>query len=349
MAAFESYCSRPNIKHGLDGPTAERWKPVVTEFIAFVGHRDLARVTPQDAVKWRNHKLAQGIVPKAVRDVWLAALRSICSHMISELKLETNPFAGVRVDGVKAWKEDDERGFDEQQVLTILSATIATPSHLISAEMRAARRWVPWICAYTGARISEITSLWPADIVEIAGHKCFVIKEGLAKSKVMRRVPVHKHLEEQGFLKYVEQRRNLGKPLFYEPMRARGGRKSNPQWAKVGERIGEWIRVSLRVTDVQPNHGWRHLFRELSRGTKMKEELVNYMVGHESKSGTGSRYGKRKVPVLAAQMAMFPRFKVPALDAPPAPHKRIRRTRAQIAADNAAKETRKAARTTRAA
>jgi hypothetical protein len=73
---------------------------------------------------------------------------------------------------------------------------------------------------------------------------------------------------------------------------------------------------SLKVTDVQPNHGWRHLWREIVRGTRMQPELCDYMCGHESKSGTGARYGKRKVPVLARQMALFPRFKVPALNKP---------------------------------
>jgi len=98
----------------------------------------------------------------------------------------------------------------------------------------------------------------------------------------------------------------------------------------------------LKVTDVQPNHGWRHLWREIVRGTKMKPELCDYMCGHESKSGTGARYGKRKVPVLAKEMSLFPRFKVPALNRPPAPHKRTRRTPAQIAADVAAKAARQA-------
>ena len=75
----------------------------------------------------------------------------------------------------------------------------------------------------------------------------------------------------------------------------------------------------------------------------MKPELVDYMVGHESKSGTGARYGKRKVVVLAQQMKLFPRFKVPALNKPPAPHKRVRRTKEQIAADEAAREARREA------
>jgi hypothetical protein len=66
--------------------------------------------------------------------------------------------------------------------------------------------------------------------------------------------------------------------------------------------------------------------------------------GRQSKSGTGARYGKRNVPVLAKEMSLFPRFKVPALNRPPAPHKRSRRTRVQIAADETAKIARRAAR-----
>ncbi|MCK1600667.1 hypothetical protein IVB02_04310 [Bradyrhizobium sp. 166] len=165
--------------------------------------------------------------------------------MLNALRLEINPFAGIKVEGVKAWKEDDERGFDPEQALTILSATVATPSHLISREMKAARRWVPWICAYTGARVNEITSLLPSDVRQIMGHWCFVLRPEVTKGKRLRRVPVHKHLLEQKFIDYVEQRRKAGKPLFYEPSRARGGKGANPQWHKVSERLGEWVRESL--------------------------------------------------------------------------------------------------------
>ena len=341
--AFELYCNQPQIKGGLEGPTAKRWRPVIDRFVNWIGHRDLARVTPHDAVRWRDYMLSQKIAPKAVRDVWLAAPRSVATHMLNALRLETNPFAGIKVEGVKAWKEDDERGFDPDQALAILSGTVATPSHLISAEMKAARRWVPWICAYSGARVNEITSLLPSDIQQIMGHWCFVLRPEITKGKRLRRVPIHKHLIEQGFLKSVEHRRRIGKPLFYEPARARGGKGANPQWQKVGERLGEWVHDSLKVDDVQPNHGWRHLWREIVRGTRMKPELCDYMCGHEGKSGTSARYGKRKVPVLAKEMALFPRFKVPALNRSPTPHQRLRRTRAQIIADEAIKAARQAA------
>jgi integrase len=256
VEAFELYCNRPRIKGGLEGPTAKRWRPVIDRFVNWIGHRDLTRVTPHDAVRWRDYMLSQNIAPKGVRDVWLAAPRSVATHMLNALRLEINPFAGIKVEGVKPWKEDDERGFDPDQALTILSATVATPSHLISKEMKAARRWVPWICAYSGARVNEITSLLPSDVQPVLGHGCLVLRPEMTKSKRLRRVPIHKHLIEQGFLKYVEERRRMGKPLFYEPARSRGGKAANPQWQKVGERLAEWVTKSLKVTGVQPNHGW---------------------------------------------------------------------------------------------
>jgi integrase len=276
--------------------------------------------------------------------VWLAAPKAVAGHMFNALRLEANPFAGIKVEGVKAWKEEVETGFSPKQALTILTATLATPSHLVSTEMKMARRWVPWICAYTGARVNEITSLLPSDVQLELKHWCFVLRPEITKAKRIRRVPVHKHLVEQGFLKYVEERRRIGKPLFYEPARARGGKGANPQWHKVAERLGEWVHKSLKIVDVQPNHGWRHLWRELVRGTKMNPELCDYMCGHEGKSRTSGTYGKRQVPDLAKQMAMFPTFKVPALNRPALPHKRIRRTSAQNAADATAKLDRQARR-----
>jgi hypothetical protein len=36
-------------------------------------------------------------------------------------------------------------GYSFEEAKKILTATLAEPSHLISVEMRAARRWLPWL------------------------------------------------------------------------------------------------------------------------------------------------------------------------------------------------------------
>lgn len=75
----------------------------------------------------------------------------------------------------------------------------------------------------------------------------------------------------------------------------------------------------------------------------MRPELCDYMCGHESKSGTGARYGKRKVPVLAKEMQLFPRFRVPALTGPSAPYVRKRCKKPQTPIDGATKIVRQRA------
>jgi hypothetical protein len=58
------------------------------------------------------------------------------------------------------------------------------------------------------------------------------------QAKRLRRVPIHKHLIDQGFLQYVEQRRKIGKPLSTNPPALAAerapilsGRKSPSGWA----------------------------------------------------------------------------------------------------------------------
>lgn len=129
----------------------------------------------------------------------------------------------------------------------------------------------------------------------------------------------------------------MGLPLFYNPARARGGKNANPQWQKVAERLVDWVRDSLHIVGVAPNHGWRHLFKAVARHIEMDREVEGFIAGHGTGS-VGERYGPRWPKTLAKAVNMYPRFRIAALKEVPPPHKRIRRTRAQIVADAATKE-----------
>ena len=60
--------------------------------------------------------------------------------------------------------------------------------------------------------------------------------------------------------------------------------------------ISVTVFSTLEIYDEQPNHGWRHLWREIARGTKMKPELCDYMCGHEGKSGTSADMANNRCP-----------------------------------------------------
>jgi hypothetical protein len=351
VKAFEEYVSKGGLKGGKDGPTAKRWRPKVSDFCKWIGHRDLTRMTTNDGYRWADHLIDLGYDRGSVRLVWIAALSATAGFMVERRRLAQNPFRGIVIrDAVDENAEavpPRQKGFTQDEAKKILSATLATPSIMISPEKRAARRWLPWLCCYSGARVNELTSLLPGDVTKdpVSGIWCVVIKPSLEKTSQWRTVPLHSHVVDQGFLDYVEERRKLGKPLFYDPARGRGGKVANPQYKKTAERIADWVH-GLGIYGVQPNHGWRHLFKSVARHVKMDREVEGFITGHRPKdSNAGHDYGDRWIATMSAEIEKYPRFDIPALTAPPAPHRVRRRTRAQIAAAQAKAAT-KAARKT---
>jgi len=364
-AAFEEYAAKGGIKGGARGRTAKRWRPKIKMFTDFLGHRDLARMTPDDAYRWVDHliedaeKNRKRLARSSIKNVWIASLSAVASFMVERRKLKTvNPFYGVRVRDetgaavIDAAGPPRKKGFTQDEAAAILTATLLTSSHLTSIETKAARRWLPWLCAYSGARVNELTSLYPSDITQdvVTGIWCMNIKPSMEKTAVWREVPIHSHVIEQGFLEFVDSRRKSGRPLFYDPARGKGGGPGNPQFAKVAERLAEWLHgKKLIPAGVLPNHGWRHTFKSMAKKLKMDPEVEGYITGHRPKdSGSGFDYGDRWVETMSSEIERYPRFDIPALHLPPAPYVKTRRTGEQIGADNAAKAARKIARAMRA-
>jgi integrase len=157
--------------------TIKRWEPILTKMAAFVGVADVRDLTEDDLIRWRDHLLqAGGLGPKTVRDVYIAAVSAVFRWGKGQGKLKANPAADIEVT-VPAKPQLRDKGFTEVEARTILSASLAPPGHLITPEHAAARRWVPWLCPYTGARVNEITQLRGRDVIEGAMVR---IKDGHA-------------------------------------------------------------------------------------------------------------------------------------------------------------------------
>lgn len=109
----------------------------------------------------------------------------------------------------------------------------------MTAENAAARKWVPWLCAYTGARVNENTQLRASDVKAIDGIPCIHItpEAGTVKTVKERTVPLHPHLEEMGFLVWARCKRGKT-PLFYSLARQRNPDRKNPTYTLVGNKLG---------------------------------------------------------------------------------------------------------------
>ena len=191
-------------------------------------------------------------------------------------------------------------GFAVLHTLRAASA-IETPKTIFQS----AQRWVPWLCAYSGARPGEITQLRGVDIQK-RGHvpvMALTPEAGTIKTGKPRTVPLHAHLIQQGFLDFVRAR---GKRfLFYDPPKRKGSSDpTNPKRSRsvsVRQRLAAWVR-KLGVTDkeLKPNHAWRHTFKQIADRANISERTSDYITGHAHRTG-GAKYGAPTVDDMGCQ------------------------------------------------
>ncbi|WP_116654901.1 DUF6538 domain-containing protein [Pelagibacterium sediminicola] len=176
-------------------------------------------------------------------------------------------------------------------------------AHVLRAARRetdSRTRWLPWLCAYTGARINELTPLERKDFFETEGYWFFKIRttdtRSVKNANAIRYVPVHSALQAEGFRAFVE-----GSPR---------GRLFGPN---ADSYVGRWFRhengAGITREGVSPNHGWRHLFEDLCRRYRVSDSAARYITGR-SGGGSSEEYGKTfaMLPGLAQEIERIEPF-----------------------------------------
>src|ERR1700733_10616485 len=78
--------------------------------------------------------------------------------------MKSNPANGLKVKIGKAVRTRS-KGFSAEEAKALLrQASGYVASAREHAKTAAAKRWAPWLCAYTGARVGEIVQLRKQDI-----------------------------------------------------------------------------------------------------------------------------------------------------------------------------------------
>ena len=277
----------------LDGGKA--WKPPIASLTKFLGHDDARRITQSDLLRWRDALLADGLSPKTVADKYLAAVRAVLTWAVENLRLPTNPMEKVRQRAPKNVKSR-EKGFTTPEALRILKASLnykpvesSNPSNRESAHITATKRWVPLLCAFTGARVTELTQLRKQDVREVDGRWILRITPdaGSLKSSEYRDVPLHHQVIELGFIDFVQSAGDG--PLFH-----RGGAtpETRLKHARVSSgRLSKWLQDEGMIpAGMQPSHGWRHRFKTQGRELGMSDRVLDAIQGHSGKTAA-DHYG----------------------------------------------------------
>jgi hypothetical protein len=172
--------------------TVTRWRAVFLvmqrEFVEVAADG----ITEDAARKWVHGLITEKRRASTVREIWLSASRRVFGWAREHKRIRQNPFKEVKVDVPRKMQTREEgRSFTTAEARTILRASLAYAKPTTPTERT--RRWVPWLCAYSGARSGEITQLRGSDIEDRNG--LYVMKltpdAGTMKTRKIRIVPLH--------------------------------------------------------------------------------------------------------------------------------------------------------------
>jgi integrase len=270
-------------------------------FVEIVGDKDISKVSQSDAVKFAKtvplHRRKDGDV-RAVNTVngfmntvskfsgWIAAYHSETEHK----KLD---FSRLHQANTKR-PSDERQAFTDSEVMEIL-----THPEMAKFQLKEpVKYWLPYIAAYSGARLEEITQLSPVtDIYEIDGLWVFDINDKNGKSlknnQSIRTIPIHSELIRLGLIDYVNNIKAEKAATLFPNEKIRDGRTGK----NAGKRVNRFIQKALGL-DNKSLHSFRHTFATKLKHGGEEEPLVAAIMGHGYGGITFNRYGKAYLPSI---------------------------------------------------
>lgn len=293
------------LKANSKGAEAEkRWRPIIEDLIIFARTTDARKITKRIILDWKDAKI-KTLSPRTVKDVYLTSVNAVFNWAVSNDELSENPASTVKLRVAQKVK-NRPKGFTREEATAILKFTLAympkqtdNPQTQEKPQTSAAKKWAPLICAFTGARISEITQLRKGDVRMEGDIPVIRITPdaGTVKTRKYRDVPLHKQIVDKGFLEFVKA--SAPGPLFYPPMK---GQRTVAAARTVSGRISNWLQKEKLVPEgLQPNHGWRHAFRTTGQEVEIGDRILDAITGHSGRTA-GDEYGD--VTVIAKKKAI---------------------------------------------
>lgn len=292
--------------------TYEQYGMRFNYLIRFLGHDDARRVTHADLIRYKDHRLGatstktgKPISASTVKTGDFVAYRSVFRWACENGYLPTNPTVGLRVKAPRVEKVR-EREFTEEEASAILKATRGLAAIRKPTENDLARRWVPWICAYSGCRVGEAVQLRKEDFTKRSGSWVMTItpEAGTVKNKQAREVPIHAHLIEEGLMDFIKKAKDGH--LFVTVKEDDTFRHT---WRGRKNRVAEWVRTIVPDPNVAPNHAWRHAFKSRGFEAGIQEKVLDAICGH-APSSVGRQYGSVTLKTKVEAIEAFPRYVV---------------------------------------
>ncbi|HEY8613055.1 MAG TPA: DUF6538 domain-containing protein, partial [Roseomonas sp.] len=138
--------------------TERKYRGAFRQLARVLGFDDLHQLTKEDVVTFKAARLGAGRTPGTVADE-IISLGTVCKWGVANGKLEANLFAGL-APRVARRGPPSRTPYTDQEAATILNAARAGKGW---------RRWLPWLLAFSGARLSEVADLRRQDVRQDSG------------------------------------------------------------------------------------------------------------------------------------------------------------------------------------
>lgn len=276
--------------------TIRKYRLACHEFSEFRKSDIISTVTPLEAQSWRDDMLKKQIIGNRTIGDRMNSVTTVISWARSQTLGEAfkngNPFTLIEKPAYQT-APSDERAYTMDEARAVLLAA--------RKEKRNDERWLPWLSAYSGARINELAQLTPSSFFQVDGLWFYRLTtiggRTLKTASSERRIPVHPDLIKEGLIEFIKQSKNKPDSFLFS-------RRSQAN-------ISEWIRntVGIKRQHLAPNHGWRHLFEDLCMDGGLLDSARLYLTGRSS-GRSDQQYGgsQARLPSLYAEMSKIRSF-----------------------------------------
>ncbi|EGR0637448.1 integrase [Vibrio vulnificus] len=277
-----------------------------TNFLNYLAKQEIC-LSAKAANTYRDHLIEKGLSAKTVKE-YIAANKQFFDYCERIELIERNIFKAVKAPKSRGTKASQQR--DRWQLKDLKRLFSSSEFRKKDVQFQ----WTTKLQVYQGCRPSEVCQLTTNDIQTIEGIPCITVSDSeadqrLKTSNASRIVPLHNQLIKEGFLEYVQERREQKqKQLFdYKP------HGENKDWSfRYRTNLGKLQTAIGMKPNARPTaYSFRHTFVDELKIADTPEHIVAEIVGHAHPNITFGRYGKQaKIQQLNEAVNKFPPVEV---------------------------------------
>jgi len=302
--------------HQLRAPADRTFAAAASEvarFINLTGDKPVTHITFANVEHYKRHCQEELELSLATINKNLSMLSGILGSAIRAHlgNLTSNPFAGGKYSKKAVTKGRAHRrdAYSPEELNLLLHSPVFTTGLRPQAGAAEAAYWLPLLGLMTGARLEDLCSLRPCDIVQREGVWCAHLHDAkrekrLGRLDIKRHVPLHVALLSMGFLSYVQQQRTLGPSHRLFPALCAD------RWGLYGKSFGSWYNRYLDARGLDDPrltfHSFRHTFRAACEESGISGDVAEALMGRAPDADYGRNENGEKrlsIPILAAAIS----------------------------------------------